>query len=127
MRKIPVCDLWARHWAEFEELGGLSVRAQSDARSKIGHLALWVMDRTGKPVAEWPDALALLDPTKAPVGVADYVAWKENDGPRPRWAKPSSITRGCGVLAKFFGTQTSVTRGCEASARITAAFRDYRP
>lgn len=125
MQKIPVCNTWSRHWAEFEETGGLSLRAQSDARSKIGHLALWVLRRTGKPVAEWPDALAQLDPHKAPEGVADFVEWKQNDGPRPRWAQPSSVTRGCGVLARFFATQTSVTRGCETARRISQALRSY--
>ena len=123
MQRIPVCPTWARHWAEFEEHGGLTLRAQSDARSKIGHLALWVMRRTGSPVAAWADVLALLDRG----GVAEYIKWKQHEAPEKRWSQPSSVKRGCGVLAKFFGAETSVARGCGASQRIAKAFRTYKP
>ena len=126
MQKIPVCDLWARHWAEYEASLS-SLRGRDDARSKIGHLALWTMSRTGKPVAAWPGALALLDSASAPGGVAAFVHWKRQDCSGRKWVEDISVTRGCGVLGGFFGFESSVTRGCEASKRIAEAFRAYKP
>ena len=121
MRKIPVCDLWARHWAEYETRPS-SLRAQSDARSKIGHLALWVIDCVGKPVAAWPDALALLDPAKAPDGVAAFVRWKRHECPGRKWNRDVSVTRGCAVLAQFFDCAPG-----KADARIAKALRTFKP
>ena len=121
MQKIPVCDLWARYWAEYEARPS-SLRAQSDARSKIGHLALWVMHRTGKPVAAWPDALTLLHPASAPGGVSAFVHWKRHDCPGRKWNEDISVTRGCVVLARLFDCDAG-----KAAASIAAAFRTYKP
>lgn len=118
---IPVDDTWQDHWRNHDAwLTAPRDRKASNSRSKVGHLAIWVMEMTNEPEAKWVDCMALLDPETAPHGVNDYVCWKRTRAPGRRWNKAVSVHGGLAVLADFMeGT------GDSAAMRIATAMRQH--
>ena len=114
--RVAVDEYFEARWAEYEKAQPAN-RDRDNRRSKIDHMARFVMLDTGTDVASWRDTcMTMGDPEK----LARFVEWKHTAAPA-RWTKPSSINSGLRELERFFAFHE-----CHRIADTIARFRKRR-
>ncbi len=121
LSRPTVDDAFQVRWDHYGDKAPFPSKERGNRWSKIGHLALWVMDQTGASAAAWADTVRLLDPATDPGGIARFVRWKR-DHPRHAWRAASSVARGLNALAGFFAF-AAVGPDAAACDRIARAMR----